>query len=857
MTVADTVIRTPDQRLRVFVSSTLGELAEERRAVHRAIERLRLTPVMFELGARPHPPRQLYRAYLAQSHVFVGIYWQRYGWVAPGENVSGLEDEYRLAGDRPRLLYLKHPAADREPRLADLIQDFAADDLASYKRFSTPAELAELVETDLAVLLTERFESSREAGEQQLDLAPPPVPVTETVGRADAVATVLDVLHTGARLVTLTGPGGVGKTRLAVEATRDLIEAGADVHFVSLGAVDDTDRALRTIVESIGARVEGRDSLVDVLADRLSEGRSALVLDNVEQLADIGMWLSELLERTAAAQILTTSRRALRVRAEREIRVDPLPLPDPTRPLDELATQPAVQLFVDRAQAVAPAFTLNAENVSTVAEICRSLDGLPLAIELAAARIRVLSPDALLGRLSDPFALLTSGGADLPQRQRTLRNAIDWSHQLLDQADRTLFAWLSVFAGGWTLDGAEAVCGDDDFDVIETLASLLDGSLVTPLQESSRADPRFGMLETIREFAAERLDERGETLERRLRHLRYYRELAEQAQPFLCGPGQREWLTRIDPERANFRKAVAFALDAEDDEAVVELAWDVIVYYFVRDAVDEPDSWLAKVASAGRELSPVLNAKLHSLHALTRIHHGDYRDVQPRLVDALHTFRDHHMDFETAVVLHQLGFVHFALEDDVEQAIVSLEESSALFDGLAHDWGVSLAQAMLGSVFAASGDLAAAERCQREALARARAIDCEPQVVQALFQAAFVRLLDDRGDDALPFLDEASGLLRRGGYRTDASNCLDALAAIALQRGDAEAAVTAARVARQVRNRLGVSPWPTIQAFIDEVEAKVAGEVGPDAFREGARAESVDDLYDIVDQTLTAVRSMT
>jgi predicted ATPase len=854
-TAGHPVIRTPDQRLRVFVSSTLGELAPERRAVHAAIERLRLTPVMFELGARPHPPRQLYRAYLAQSHVFVGIYWQRYGWIAPGETISGLEDEYRLAGDRPRLLYIKHPAPERELRLDALIEDFASHDRASYKRFSTLDELAELVETDLAVLLSERFESVVEAAEHASTAAAPPLPVTPTLGRDEAVAAVTGALGAGVRLVTLTGPGGVGKTRLAIEVARNLVDAGMSVNFVPLAAVDDADRALRTVVESVGARVEGRESLIDVLTDGFGTTPSVLVLDNIEQLVDLGVPLSELLERTAGVQVLTTSRRALRVRAEQEIRVDPLPLPGIGDPRRALADEPAVRLFVDRAQAVEPAFTLTDDNVGTIAEICRNLDGLPLAIELAAARIRVLSPEALLARLSDPLALLTSGGADLPPRQRTLRSTIDWSYDLLDGSSRTLFAWLSVFAGGWTLEAAEAVCGDGDFDVLETMASLLDDSLVASFPDAAGRDPRFTMLATLREYAAARLEERGERAERDQRHLRYFRALAERAQPFLCGPGQREWLMRLDPERANMRKAVATALDAGDDPAVIEMAWDVIVYYFVRDAVDEPDSWLAHVADAGRPLSTVLEAKLHSLYALTRIHHGDYRGVERRLTQSLDTFRQHDMAFETAVGLHQLGFVRFAIDGDVSSSIACLEESTGLFDGIEHDWGVSLVQAMLGSVFAASGDLASAEDCQREALARARKIDSEPQIVQALLLAALTRLLGDRGDDALPFLAEASGLLRSGGYRTDAANCLDASAAVALQRGDVDTAICAARAAHEVRHRLGVSPWPTIQAFIAGVETRVAAKADVDLFAGAHTALSDDDLYDTVDQTLAALQT--
>jgi hypothetical protein len=233
-------IRTPDQRLRVFVSSTLGEMATERRAVRAAIERLRLAPVMFELGARPYPPRELYRSYLAQSHVFVGVYWQRYGWVAPGEAVSGLEDEYRLAGDVPKLLYIKEPAPDREPGLVDLLHDIKADDGASYRRFETVEELEGLVVDDLSLLLSEQFEAAQRGG----DSLPPsraggvPRPLTPTVGRDDELTAATARLRGGARLVTLTGPGGIGKSRLGLEvahAVRNEYPGG--VHYVPLAAV--------------------------------------------------------------------------------------------------------------------------------------------------------------------------------------------------------------------------------------------------------------------------------------------------------------------------------------------------------------------------------------------------------------------------------------------------------------------------------------------------------------------------------------------------------------------------------------------------------------------------------------------
>ena len=287
------VIRTPDQRLRVFVSSTLGELAAERRAVARAISALRLTPVMFEAGARPHPPRELYQAYLAQSDVFIGLYWQQYGQIAPGMQVSGLEDEFDLSAGLPRLLYVKVPAPDRQPRLAGLLSRIRQE--ASYRRFGTPAELNRLVRDDLAVLLSERFAAARPAAAgtapslaSSRDPRPLPVSVTSLVGRErdiDEVASL--VSRPEVRLVTLTGPGGIGKTRLAVavgERLRDRFDAG--IAFVPLDAITRSELVPAAIVRAVGAELAGVDSPLQALAEILGDDPWLLILDNLEQVVN-------------------------------------------------------------------------------------------------------------------------------------------------------------------------------------------------------------------------------------------------------------------------------------------------------------------------------------------------------------------------------------------------------------------------------------------------------------------------------------------------------------------------------------------------------------------------------------------
>src|SRR3984957_9195851 len=407
------VIRTPDQRLRVVVSSPLQELAAERRAVQDGVTRLRLAPVMFELGARPHPPRPVYRAYLAQSQIFVGVYWQSYGWVAPDEHVSGLEDEFVLSAGLPRLIYVKSPAPDRDPRLTRLLARIQDEGEVSYRHFSEPAELQQLVENDLAVLLSERFEMTL-PGAGTADEAPlagaVPAPATPLLGREEEAAAVKKLgVGRGARLVTLTGPGGVGKSRLMAEAARRLGPGFADgARFLELASVSAADLVAAAIAAGLGLNTSAGQLITD-LESYLRPRRLLLALDNFEQVIGAAPLLAQLLESAAGLVVLVASRTVLRLTGEHEFPVPPLPVPpggDGRDPAD-LQRYPSVSLFVERAHAVAPGFELTGANAAAAAEICRRLDGLPLAIELAAARIRLLPPQALAARLDQGFSLLT------------------------------------------------------------------------------------------------------------------------------------------------------------------------------------------------------------------------------------------------------------------------------------------------------------------------------------------------------------------------------------------------------------------------------------------------------------------
>src|SRR5437660_1342119 len=555
------VIRTPDQRVRVFVSSTLDELAPERVAAREAITQLRLTPVLFESGARPYPPRELYRAYLAQSDIFLGIYWQRYGWVAPGMQVSGLEDEYQLSSGKPKLIYIKTPAPEREQDLHTLLDRIRTEDTASYQKFATPEELRERIANDLAQLLTERFTTPAETP-VAARLAALPVPRRRLIDREQERAQAQALLQQeDVGLVTLTGPGGVGKTRLAVQVAADLAPQFTDgVAFISLAALKDPTLVVSAVARALGVSESGSGSVDKWLLEYLRPRQVLLVIDNAEQLISAAPLAAQYLELAPRLKLLVSSREPIRCSDEQIVPVPPLALPDPAHlpDLEHLVQIPAVTLFVERAREARPDFILSSENAAPIVEICQRLDGLPLALELAAAVLSLLSPAALLARLERRLPLPSRGARDLPERQQTLRNTIAWSYDLLEAGEQQLFRRLSVFAGGFTLEAVQAVCvfeafetsspaQADDGAVLEQLAHLLDKSLVQA-QQGIGGEPRFTLLETIREYATEQLVASGEEAALQQRHAHYFLKLAEEAEPHLSSPEWNIWLEQMNCE---------------------------------------------------------------------------------------------------------------------------------------------------------------------------------------------------------------------------------------------------------------------------------------------------------------------
>lgn len=840
MTPSSRAIRTPDQRLRVFVSSTLKELAQERKAARAAIERLHLAPVMFELGARPHPPRDLYRSYLQQSDVFVGLYGDRYGWVAPGEDVSGLADEYLLSPRAmPKLIYIRESSNGREPRLTELLDQIRSDDTASFKYFSESRELRAYLEADLATLLAERFDQSRAepvvvqpesepAVLRRDDAVILPIPLTELVGRDTELASLERMLRGASiRLLTLTGPGGIGKSRLAIAAAGRASDAyPGGVQFVDFSPVHDPALVLNTIAQALGVRDIGDTPVLEKLAMALRDRRMLLLLDNFEQIVGGAPTLTELLSIAPDLTLLVTSRTLLRVSVEHSFPVGPLAVPvaGALMSADDVARVPAVALFVERAHAVKPDFEVTPANVGAVVGICAALDGVPLALELAAAKIRVLPPAVMLERLDRLLPSLGGDLRDLPARQQTLRRTIEWSTQMLGDDEKHLLAAIGVFEGGFSLEACEAVHDPTGTaDTLTLLGVLVDSSLVSQQDRGDR--PYFTVLATVRAYALEQLGADGSLGEMRERHARFFLALGREAESRLEGPLQHEWVGRLADDTDNLRAAERYFLELEDWDRAAEFAWTLYIFWWVGDHHGEVRRWMESVLASGAPLADFTRAvALYYTRAITFWQDPDGQ-VVPGLIESAELFRRSGDPPSEALTLISLALALLtAPVPDPVGAGEHLESSLAIFREAGDTWGEAMALVTLGRVELLQQDVQGALRRFHDSLELARAQRDELSEAIALHHLGWAQLLLGELPAAQASFDESLSLSLGLAHDEGIAYGLEGMVATSASRGNIERAGRLLGAAERLREQTGLYNAPSFSFHQQWVEPILEGD---------------------------------
>lgn len=656
-----------------------------------------------------------------------------------------------------------------------------------------------------------------------------PVPLTPLIGRAKELADASRKLKREVRLLTLTGEPGIGKTRLGLEVAKSLTNKFRDgVFFVNLAAISDPAFVVPTILQTIGVKEISDASALETLKTYLRDKQILLMLDNFEQVIDAAPFIAEILESAPNLKMLITSREVLHLKGERRVEVSPLALPDPKHlpPVEELARYAGVEVFVYYAKTIKPTFTLTQANAPTVTEICIRLEGIPLAIELAAAQIKLLNSRALLARLRSRLTEFKSRTVG-PARQQTLRAAIDWSYELLTTAEQALFARMGVFAGGCTLEAAEAILSDDPqvspaeltvyipaSAVLDGLSSLIDKSLLRQADDKD-GEPRFTMLETIREFAQERLIATGESEAIVRKHARYYLELAEAASPALEGSQANEWLDHLERENGNLLAALDWARNRNDTAILLRLCVALWRFWEVRGYLSVGRSWLkdalAPVSNSASNTSdelPALRASVLQGAGALAYDQGDYEQATALFEESMSLSRSIGDTKRTAEVLNDLGVIARRW-GDFQQATALYEEGLALSRAARDRAGIATSLSNLGNIAHIQGDYDQATALFNESLAMRRTLGATRGMAWAKTNRGLV--VCDQGDyeQAVTLFTESLTLFQELEDDLGVATSFTRLGRVARYQGDthqaAELLNKGLNMLRELGDKLGIA----------------------------------------------------
>jgi predicted ATPase len=802
-------------------------------------------------------------------------------WV--NENHPSLHDDlwgqYWLAGVAAGLAYCHKPGLPDEGRLTGLI--YAAANLKRFAAFfplPTPGEVQQLYDENQSSEKPETHSVSRSATEILHNLPSQP---TSFIGREEELATARDIfLRKGVQMVTFTGPGGTGKTRLSLEVANRLIDHFKDgVFFIHLADITDSSQVVSRIAQELEVRAAGTRPLLQNLKDYLRDKNVLLVLDNFEQLIPAAPVVAELLAVSPSLKVLVTSRILLNLRGEHELAILPMNTPKFTDvpSVAQLAENESVKLFVERAQAAQSNFGLNDTNASAVAQICQRLDGLPLAIELAAARVKMLPPQAILTRLTDRLKLLTGGAKDLPARQQTLRNTLDWSYSLLNEQEKILYARLAVFVGGFALEDAEAVCNlEDHLDILEGISSLVNNSLLKQ-EELADGQPRFRMLETIREYALERLSESGEMPELQQRHADYYVGIVlNEARLGVMSRESTAWLNRLEQEHDNIQAALEWCLKTP---AGRELALSVLAtltwFWYRRGFFNEGRIWTDRLLAASSEEFTSTRAAALQMSSRMAMWRGDLKNAVERASKSLtvwqrledeqkvpmslmetgvalinvgkdaeaHTllkeaealFRESKISYFHAITLVHLGNVSLGLGNP-DEARDWLDQAYPIFKRIGEEWGLSFVLNNLGEVARVKGDYELAHGYYKESEALLRATGDKGDLARLIHTLGYIASHQGDVSTAEAQFRESLAMFRRLGNKRGIAECIAGLASLRTKQGKSQVGARMLAAAEALLGESGAAWWPADRVEVDRTRALLESALEKDEFTALLRA---------------------